>query len=742
MIFRLFRSLLRLPFFVLIFWSCEQDFEEPEITLDGYQIEAGFELKVVASEPFLEAPVAIDFDNSGRIWAVEMRGYMQSLSGEGETLPNGVISILEDKDGDGKVDHSKVFMEGLVLPRAIAHVYGGLLYAEPPNLWFVEIDDDRPGKKILVDSLYATDGNVEHQSNGLMMNIDNWIYNARSHFRYRRLAGQWLKEPTSFRGQWGISKDNFGRLYYNDNSTQIAGDYVLPNVHTKNEFFEPKAGIGHKLTDNQRVYPLHATLVNRGYQAGVLDGDSMLVNVTSACGPLVYRGGQFPASHNQNAFVCVPEANLVKRNLLTFNGPMTFAKQAWNDREFLASLDEGFRPVNLSHGPDGAMYIVDMHRGIIQHSAYMTSYLRERIADRGLDTVIGMGRILKVVHSEQTTAVFPNLLSADTRELVNLLQHPNGWVRDRAQQLLIDQNLPGTMKLLNELVSGGSSGIEILHTLYVAEGLGKIDHPFLLKLLGNSNPEIVAHALLMARKYEVAIGDPAIQSIVHQGHPTLDLYLLTYLGAQVLDSGPEALPLIGLVLDRNSGPIYQEALLSSLGGAEQEWLQFISKGNLKPNMELLESTKGIIANRREGKRHWIHDQAYLPPDDRTHGLQLFREICTACHGSVGQGVNGLAPPLINSEYILSARRLGLVLLHGMKGPLHVNGVRYEFNAQMPGLTSNKSMTDQDIADLMVYLSNAFGNSDLEATPELVKELRNLKPDEGVYSESELLEITK
>ena len=146
---------------------------ESAISFDTYKIADGFEIQLAASEPLIEAPVVMDFDNQGRIWVVEMRGYMPNLAGEGEDAPYGRISILEDFDQAGTARRSKVFLDSLVLPRALAHVYGGLLYAAPPNLWFVEIKNDKPGKKTLVDSLYSDGGNPENQPNGLLMGIDN-----------------------------------------------------------------------------------------------------------------------------------------------------------------------------------------------------------------------------------------------------------------------------------------------------------------------------------------------------------------------------------------------------------------------------------------------------------------------------------------------------------------------------------------------------------------------------------------
>lgn len=731
---------------LLFFVSCKADFEEPVISLEDYQIEEGFELEVVASEPFLEAPVAIDFDNQGRIWTVEMRGYMQTLTGESEEMPNGVISIMEDLDEDGVVDHSKIFLEGLVLPRAIAHVYGGLLYAEPPNLWFVEIEDDKPVNKILVDSLYADEGNVEHQPNGLMMNIDNWIYNARSHFRYQRKEGVWLKEPTTFRGQWGITKDNFGRLYYNNNSTQIVGDYVLPNVLTQNPYYAPQDGLSKVLTSNQRVYPLQATLVNRGYEKGVLDADSMLVNVTSSCGPLVYRGGQFPARYDQNAFVCAPEVNLIKRNLLSFDGVVTTATQAWDDREFLASMDEGFRPVNLFNGPDGGMYVVDMHRGIIQHGAYMTTYLRERLAERGMDKIIGMGRILRVKSTEKGLSAIPDIEGANADELVSLLSHENGWVRDRAQQLLIHEKRVDAMDLLIKEIDQPDAGISAIHALYVLDGLGLLDKATIIKATSTNNPQLIAHALIALSPYgldnDKNVEVEMVNRLLSKKDRTVDLYLTSYLANYIKQGRANGLvPLLVAHLEKLPDLIFKDAALSGLAGFEQRFIDLAPELNSKTAVDFIMDLGKVEEAKQNNEKYWIHAQASLAMDDRTKGLQLYRNTCAACHGQAGAGIEGLAPPLENSEYIKGpVKRLGLVLLHGMKGPLTVNGKQYEFNAQMPGLSANENMSDQDITDLITYLSNAFGESKREASPELIKSWRDIKPKEGAYTEAELLEI--
>src|SRR3546814_2315041 len=138
-----------------------------------------------------------------------------------------------DLNGDGKMDERNVFLDSLVMPRAICLVDSGLLLAEPPRLWFYEIRADRPVGRILVDSTYAEGGNVEHQPNSLLRGLDNWIYSAKYDWRYRRLSnGDWRKERTHFRGQWGVRQDNWGRLSYNHNSTNLSGDYFPPGLRS------------------------------------------------------------------------------------------------------------------------------------------------------------------------------------------------------------------------------------------------------------------------------------------------------------------------------------------------------------------------------------------------------------------------------------------------------------------------------------------------------------------------------
>jgi len=738
----------KLSIVVLIFISigCETvSYEEPVISLDAYQVADGFEMQVIASEPFLEAPVTMDFDEEGRMWVVEMKGYMRNLQGTGEEIPDGTISILEDLDNDGVVDHSKIFLDGLVLPRAIAHVYGGLLYAESPNLWFVDIENDKPINKVLVDSSYAFGGNVEHQPNGLLVHIDNWIYNAKSNFRYQRKNGKWLKEPTTFRGQWGITRDDFGRLYYNNNSVQLIGDYVLPNTLINNPYLKPREGINKVLTKTQRVYPLHPTSVNRGYVKGVLDKDSLLVNVTSSCGPLIYRGNQFDEKYYQNAFSCVPEANLIKRNILSVEGVKITAKPAWKNREFIASKEEGFRPVNLFNGPDGAMYVVDMHRGIIQDKAYLTSYLQKQLAAKKLDTIIGMGRILKVKNKNKKLSQFPRLSMSSGKELVGYLESDNPWLRDKAQQLLILKNVKNTIPLLKKLAQNSDQPRAQIHALHTLNGLNALSFSLLEKIIKTSNPTTVAHVLILLESYASSKNAKAMNSVskglLERKDAVIDLYLCISLGSWGSYAEEMFFPmLVDLSKKYSKNKIYQESIVSGLKGKEENIQKYVDK---ESSNILTEKLKQTLENIKTNKKNSIFVNTTVATDSRTAGRTIYRNLCATCHGIDGNGIEGVAPPLRNSEYVEeSMSRLALVILHGLHGPIHVDGKLYKLNGTMPGLVSNKTYSDADIANIISYMQNAFVSASKKTiTSSQIKELRKVKPKVGgLFTEEELLNI--
>ena len=336
----------------------------------------------------------------------------------------------------------------------------------------------------------------------------------------------------------------------------------------------------------------------------------LLIDVTAACGPLVYRGGAFPDHYNQNAFTCAPEANLIKRNILTFNDTRISAKQATEGKEFIASTDEGFRPVNLFNGPDGAMYVVDMHRGIIQHKAYISQYLTEQLGLKKLDTLQNAGRILKITNKAGKLNAVSDLSKATTKELVAMLSHPNGWVRDRAQQILIQRKDLSIVKELTSLAKSSNAYLTAVHALYVLEGLNSLSYGALSAIINQSEqPETMAHALGLLERFATVPNVKSMKVLSSQllakNSTTLDLYLSMSLSPWIKLAEADFLPVLSEIDKKYANQrLFQEAIVSSLEDKEEKYLQ-----TMNPSEALKKTLEKAIDNHQKKEMNSIFVQA-------------------------------------------------------------------------------------------------------------------------------------
>jgi len=704
------RNILLLTILITLF-ACERSELYDDITLDEFILEDGFRIELVAAEPLLDSPMDMAWDDEGRIWVAEMPGYMRDLEGTDEYRPDGRIVILEDTDGNGQMDQRTVFLDSLVLPRSLALVYGGLLYVETPSLYWVSIEGDKPGRRELVDSNYVRGGNIEHQPNGLLYNLDHWIYSAKSQHRYQRKNGKWVKEATAFRGQWGITHDDQGRLYYNDNSNTLFGDHVPPNVLHRNPYQKVQNAYQQNICPDRRVYPVQATAVNRGYQDGVLDPESQkLQHFTSACGPLIYRGSQFPEAYYGNAFVCGPEVNLIKRAELRNEGGKVVGSQAYAGREFLISRDETFRPINLYNGPDGAMYVLDLRKGVIQHRAYMTRYLRDKIVNKGLQDITGLGRIYRITHSAKSAEAV-DLPGDDVTAWTDLLDHPDAWVRERAMRWVTDH---GEQDISSQL------GSELL-TIPTLNGLGTLQSDQLVQLTQTADPDILAQALFFAERLDSEQITTLLPSPDNLTEGLLRPASAYAAGVLMRKSG--SIP-DGWLRVLDDAPLLQEAFISGLDGAETLLLPLLPEGS--PFAQKLENT---LANRELDMVQAPQVQDAPVVDSRDRAARLYALHCGSCHGPDGKGFPSMAPPLYQSEYIAGDPKvMTLISLQGMKGPITVRGQTYEFAAPMPGYKDNPQLTDKDLADILSFIRNGFGTDPSTVSVDLVKDMRKQVQD--------------
>lgn len=416
----------------------------PERAREAFRVSEGFRVELVAAEPLVVDPVAIDWDEAGRLYVVEMRGFMPDLDGTGEDRPVGRVVVLEDENGDGRMDSSRVFLDGLVLPRAIAVLPEGVLIGMPGGLILCRDGDAdlRCDAPIRLGAYAVEGGNPEHQENGLLPALDGWLYNAKSRRRMRLRDGALEVEATLFRGQWGIAQDDEGLLYYNHNSGFLYAD-LFPGEHALRQpaaaSATTKPGLNVPLAEGELVWGVRvAPGLNRAYVAGSLRPDGRQAGPTAVSGIAIQRGDQYGPDAIGDAFVPESAGSAVARFAIERDGTRLRATHRldpdpdWGRREFLASSDERFRPVDAAVGPDGAIWVVDMYRGVIQHAHYVSAHLRRYVEEHGLAPPGATGRIWRVVRGDRPIERRPPPLDTRPRHLA-ALDHPNGWVRDRAQ---------------------------------------------------------------------------------------------------------------------------------------------------------------------------------------------------------------------------------------------------------------------------------------------------------------------
>lgn len=776
----------------------------PADELATFQVEPGLTVQLVAAEPMVQDPVVITFDEDGRLWVVEMRGFMPTIDGQGEDKPVGRVSVLEDTTGDGQMDVSTVYLDSLIMPRALALVPNGALIAENGALWLTKDTngDLKADTKVLIDKDYAGAALPEHAGNGLWRGMDSWYYNAKSRFRYRLVDGAWQRDSTEFRGQWGISHDDKGRLVYNYNWSQLHADLVPPNYLSRNKHHKPTTGIDYGLTIDRRIYPIRPNpAVNRGYIPGTLDKDGRLLEFTAACSPLVYRGTTLPADYAGNIFVCEPAGNLVKRNVVAENEALLTARDPHPGREFLASTDERFRPVHLATGPDGALYVADMYRGIVQHAAYITPYLKEQMLARKLVQPINRGRIWRVVPQNWKASKPEKLSKAPSGELVRGLSNPDGWHRDMAQRLLIERNDETTRQTLTKLALTGDNSFGRFHALWTLDGLNWSQPDVLFRAMSDQNTLVRTTAVRLLEPFatDKAVRERLGKQLLNDvAKDPVDEALQLALSAQVLDPASSQSLLTAIAERHGNSALIRDAVLSSLQDREFAFLQGLwqqpywqtrepakeifvemlttaivhkrnpteltalltkldshegalgwgekavltgmsmggSTGKLKPVKlasapQLLTKANGTIEPSRRTAVASLFDwpgkatsgaaagqtsSGKANPLDEADqklfasGRQLYLSTCSGCHGTDGAGMARFAPPLIGSDWVLGdGKRLALILLHGMEGPVDVAGKVYNAPEILPIMPAHSTMDDASITAILTYIRNEWGN---------------------------------
>lgn len=561
----------------------ESDLEplySPEDALKLFKIDPAFAISLAAAEPMVEAPVCLSFDEDGRAWVVEMRGYMRDTRGTTESEPTGRIKILEDTDGDGVFDKDTIFLDKLVMPRAVMPCFGGALVLEPPSLYFCR-DTNGDGvcdeKRKLADGLAGE--NPEHAPNGLMYGMDNWVKLSQSPLEFRFDGEKIVSRKTPAHGQWGITQDERGRLYYAPNPEALRGDLYPKHYAARNPAQRDRPGINELICRDQTVWPSRPTPgVNRGYMEGILRADGTLAAHTAACSPLIYLASLMRDCRGDE-FVCEPAAYMVRRLRVTetLDGPR--AANVYERSEFLTSTDERFRPVALTTGPDGAIYITDMHRGVIQHKTYLTPYLKEQIEKRKLEGPLDTGRIFRVAKAGARQSARPaeKLSAATDARLVELLDDPDAYRRCTAQRLLVERRSRQSEGLVRLVTMSSDSPVCRLHAFWTLEGLGVLTVEDALRATWDPDQRV---RLAGVRLCEAFMNGPQAPSVLarlrEMASGDAAMVLQVGLSAGECRQAEIGSLLAQLAREHGTDAMVRSAIVSGVGGREGVFLRMIS----------------------------------------------------------------------------------------------------------------------------------------------------------------------
>ena len=495
-----------------------------------FQVKPGFRMDLVASEPLVVDPIAMSFDEEGRLYVVEMRDYSERRP---ERL--GRIRRLVDTDGDGHFDRSTVLVDGLAWPTAVICYGGGVFVGATPDIFFCkDVDGDGiADTRELIFTGFASDY-APYETNKLnvqaMMNTFTWGLDNRIHVATGGSGGKihsvkrtgapvldvrgrdFSFDPRTYEmraesggAQHGLSFDDVGNKYVSSNSDHIQQVMYEDRYGGRNPQFGPRGPRESIAADGPaaevyRISPDEPWRVLRtrwrvaGLVPGPVEGGGRPSGYfTGATGVTLYRGDAWPQSMRGDAFIGDCGSNLIHRKRLRNNRIGRIAERPPGEErmEFVASTDNWFRPVQFANAPDGTLYVADMYRETIEHPWSIPVSLKKHL---DLNSGWHRGRIYRIVPEGFTQPKPVRLGALKVKQWAGLLEHPNGWHRDTAARLLFERQDGSVLRDLERLLEKSPRPLGRLHALYVISSLGMLVEKHVFTGLGDSDPDVRRHA--------------------------------------------------------------------------------------------------------------------------------------------------------------------------------------------------------------------------------------------------------
>jgi putative membrane-bound dehydrogenase-like protein len=678
----------------------------PEESRKSFQLPNGFRIELVASEPSLAEPTGMCFDGPGRIFVCELHGYNRDgyydiielnktgvLDKAVRRIPAtreaearaardtyGTIKLLESTKGDGHFDRATAFADHLPPCYGVIPARDGVIAICAPSIVFLA-DRDGDGKAEVREELFTGFGVGEIWSriSNPRWGLDNWIYVAAGATSGGTIRGPHLKKEvrlgnTCFRFKpdgsqlepvsggtsgFGLALDDWGDRFLVTNQQHAL--YVAPlpfQSLARNPYaaaVNPVVNIcsyGHPA----RVFPRSKPdpwRRRRGEQPewvkfyGSAETDAGLF--TSACAPTIYQADLFPEPYRGNHFSCEPAQNLVHRCLLEPNGAGYTARRADEGTEFLTSTDGWFRPVNLTIGPEGALYIVDMYREIIEDYSAIPRYLQQQYVE-GLRNGCDRGRIWRVVPDQPRKDISSNLARGDTSALVAELTSPNVWRRLTAQRLLVERGDTKAVPDLKALAVTGKTPPARLHALYVLDGLGALTPDVVEQALADEHFAVRLHALQLAERWldrEPSLLGKAV-AMVRDRHPKVRLQLAFSLGES---KDVRTLAGLALLAQRDGNDRWtQTAILSSVAMRSGQLIELLLRAREAKGQGdvLLRPLAAVVGARKQGEE--ISDLLQvLSTIEGPARSDTQIQVLTGLVEGLGRGTQGTKVPLRNQK---------------------------------------------------------------------------------------------
>ncbi|HEY7501044.1 MAG TPA: discoidin domain-containing protein [Vicinamibacterales bacterium] len=666
-----------------------------------FWLPAGYRMEPVLADPIVEDPAQIAFDGNGRMFVVELRGYVQTPDGIDLIPPIGRISMHQDRDNDGAYEHHTVFVDKMVFPRFVLPFGANTILTMETNadeVWKYS-DTNADGvadKKELFTTNFGRAGNMESQQASLFWAMDNWMYSTVNAFRVRWTPNGVVRESTGPNSsQWGVSQDDDGKVWFQGGASGMPGYFQFP-VHYGNfatpDQFEPDLNI-----------MWGAPILIGDIQAG-LPGtrmpDGSLIYATAGAGNEIYRGDRMPKDLLGDYLYGEEVSRTIRRLRPVKTDGLTQLKNVYTRSEFVRSLDPLFRPVDITTGPDGTIYVADMYRGIIEGAEWAKegTYLRAKIKQYQLDKAIGHGRVWRLSFDGIARGSSqPRMLNETPAQLVAHLSHPNGWWRDTAQQLLVLKQDKTIVPALQRLVRTSKNVLPRFHALWTLEGLGALDAALTREALADPEPRMRIQALR------------ASESLYKAG----DRSFANDYRALAKDSNADVVIQAMLTMNVLKVSETPAAVKAAADANKTRGVQFVADRILNPPAAAGRGGRG-------GAPLTADQQSTLE-----RGGTIYTELCFSCHGEDGRGTpvpggapgSTLAPSLAGSPRINAHRdHVIKTLLHGLAGPM--DGKTYP--QVMVAMGTNN---DRWIADIASYVRNGFGNSGTFVTTDDVARVR-------------------